>query len=112
MNYKKAIMYGALGWVIMFAIVSALLDIYTQFAFVKVLVAVIAGVVAYILAGYLEIESYKTALIYGILWLIVGIVLDFLITVRFNSAIFTQWSLWLGYIFIVLAPLFRVKEVA
>ncbi len=111
MNWKKAIGFGALLWVLMFVIVSAFIGfkIY-DYVWMEVVTAAIAGVISYILAGYVKPKSFGTALCYGASWLVVGVILDAIVTMRFNPAIFTAWTLWLGYGLVVLAPLLRVKK--
>ncbi|MFA4871925.1 MAG: hypothetical protein WC610_02605 [Patescibacteria group bacterium] len=109
MNWKKAIGFGILIWLIMFAVVSALLGWY-GFLWLRIAVAVVGGIISFILAGYVKPKSAVSALSYGLIWVVAGIILDALITMRFNSAIFSSKTLWLGYFFILLAPLLRVKK--
>ncbi len=111
MNWKKAIGFGILLWVLMFAIVSVFIGfkIY-DYLWIEILIAVIGGIISFILAGYVKPKSYGTALSYGVSWLVVGVILDIIVTMRFNAAIFTAWTLWLGYGLGVLAPLLRVKK--
>jgi hypothetical protein len=109
-NWTKAIGFGALIWLIIFAIVSAVLDLYQDTIWMKVLIALIAGFIAFLLAAKVKPTSIKLALSYGLIWVMVGVVLDALITMRFNLEIFKLWSLWLGYLLILIAPLFKVEE--
>lgn len=111
MNWKKAIGFGALLWVLMFVIVSALIGFKIQeFLWVEIGISIISGVISFILAGYVKPKSFGMALGYGASWLVVGVILDAIVTMRFNPAIFTSWMLWLGYGLVVLAPLLRVKK--
>lgn len=110
MNWKKGIGYGALLWLIMFALVSVLLNSYYLYAWMPIIIAIIAGVISFILAKYIKPINTKMALSYGLLWVIVGLVLDFFVTKQFNPDIFNAWSLWLGYISVLLAPLLVVKK--
>lgn len=110
MNYKKTIGSGLLLWVIMFAVVSAVLGFYNRYFEVKIIIAVTAGIVTYLLAGYVELRRYRNAFEYGIIVLLVGVILDLFITRQFNPDIFSLWSLWLGYAFILLAPFARVRR--
>ena len=112
-NLKKALRvigFGVLLWVIMFAVVSALLTWYNQFIWVKVIVAIIAGVIAFILTGYIKPKNIARALALGLIWVIVGVILDALVTMRFNAEIFQSWSLWLGYFLVLVAPLFGTNK--
>lgn len=111
MNWKKMLGFGALLWVLMFMIISAFIGFKVQESmWLEIGFAVISGVISFILAGYVKPKSYGTAFGYGISWLVVGVILDAIVTMRFNPAIFTAWTLWLGYGLAVLAPLLRVKK--
>lgn len=110
MNWKKGIGYGALLWLIMFALVSALLNLYYLYTWMPIIIALVTGLISFILAKYIKPTNAKLALSYGLLWVIVGLVLDFFITKQFNPNIFSAWSLWLGYILVLLAPLLVVKK--
>ena len=103
--------FGALIWILMFVIVSAFIGfkIY-DYAWMGIVTAVIGGIISYILAGYVKPKSFGMALTCGASWLVVGVILDAIITMRFNSEIFMAWELWLGYGLVVIAPLFRIKK--
>jgi hypothetical protein len=111
MNWKKMIGFGALLWVLMFVIISAFIGFKVpESIWLSVGFAVISGMISFILAGYVKPKSFGMALGYGLSWLVVGVILDIIVTMRFNSAIFSDWTLWLGYGLAVLAPLLRVKK--
>jgi len=46
---------------------------------------------------------------YGFVWVVVGLILDYFVTMRFNTEIFQLWSLWAGYGLIFIAPFLRIK---
>ena len=94
----------------MFAIVSVISDWYQGNTWVKVVVILLAGVIAFFLAGYVKPSSAGLALGYGLVWVVVGLLLDYLITKRFNSEIFSLWSVWTSYALILLAPLLKVEK--
>jgi len=110
-NWKKAAIFGVFLWILMFVIVSVFIafDIY-KFAFMGVVTAVIAGAISYTLARKVKPNTASLALSYGLIWVIIGIVLDTIVTTRFNSEIFSSWSLWLGYSLVLLAPLLILKK--
>ena len=112
MNWKKAIGFGVLLWVLMFVIVSIFIafGIY-DFLWMMIVTAVIAGLISFILAGFVKPRNVGLALGYGLAWVVVGVILDLIVTMRFNPTIFASWTLWLGYVLILLAPLLRVKKV-
>ncbi len=111
MNWQKAVAFGLLLWVIMFAIVSIFVGfkIYDN-ALMKLVTAIIAGIVSLVLAGYVKPGSAKLALTYGISWVIIGAILDAIVTMRYNPLIFQSKGLWLGYLLVLLAPLLKVKK--
>lgn len=110
MGFKKLIWYGILIWLIMFAVVSAFLNAYNQKTWVKVAIVIFGGIVALILAGKAEPSSATIALGYGLGWVIIGVILDTLVTMKYNPEIFQSKWLWAGYIVILLAPLLRIKK--
>lgn len=111
MNWKKAIGFGVLLWILMFVIVSAFIafNIY-QLKWMQIVTAIIAGVIAFLLAGSAKPNKVIIALGFGFCWVVIGVILDAVITMRFNAEIFNSWSLWLGYALILLVPLLRVKK--
>ncbi|MFA6422642.1 MAG: hypothetical protein WCV92_04550 [Candidatus Buchananbacteria bacterium] len=109
MNWKKAIGFGILIWLIMFALVSATLGWYDQLWF-RIVLAIIAGIISLILAGYIKPSSYARALTYGVVFVVIGVILDLLVTRRFNAAIFSDWVLWLSYVLVLVAPMLRVQK--
>ena len=111
MNWKKGVIFGVLIWILMFVIVS----IFTGFkiygsTWMHIITAIIAGAISYVFAGKIKPNKAKLALSYGLAWVLIGVILDALITMRSNPAIFSSRSLWLGYILVLLAPLLQVKK--
>jgi len=113
MNWQKAVVYGLLFWIIMFVVVSIFVafNIYTN-AVMKVITAIIAGIISFVLAGYVKPSNVSVALSYGFSWVVIGVILDAAITMRFNNQIFLSKGLWLGYLLVLLAPLLKVKKAA
>lgn len=114
MHWKKVIGFGLLLWAIMFALVSILiaLNIYDSKdpGIMSWVVAVLGGIVSYILAGYLRPASRAAALGCGAVFVVVGLLLDKLVTTRFSPDILKEISLWFSYALILLAPLLRVRR--
>jgi hypothetical protein len=113
LQWKRAIGFGALLWILMFVIISAFIGfgIY-QGMWMELLGSLLGGGIAYILAGYMKPTSYGLALGYGLTWVVVGVILDAIVTVRFAPNIFTLWTMWVGYALVLLAPMLRVKRSA
>tara|TARA_Y100000310_G_scaffold266543_1_gene278078 strand:- start:29 stop:394 length:366 start_codon:yes stop_codon:yes gene_type:complete len=111
MNILKVIGYGVLIWVLMFAIVSAFVafTIYENVG-AQVILAIISGAIAFFFAGKVKPSKFDKALIFGLIWVIIGLALDALITTKFNEEIFRTWSLWLGYALVIIAPILRIRK--
>ena len=111
MKWIKIISFGILLWILMFAIVSVFIafEIY-GFIWMQAAAAIIAGVISFILAGKIKPDKATLAISYGLTWVVIGLILDALVTMKFNAEIFTLWSLWAGYILVLLAPVLRVKK--
>lgn len=111
LNFKNTLGYGALIWVLMFAIVSVFIGfkIYNAPG-VGIITAFIGGILSYIFAGYAKPKNIIQALVFGLLWAVTGIILDTIVTLRFNPNIFQEASLWLSYALGVIAPTLRVKK--
>ncbi len=111
MNWKKGVIFGVLIWILMFVIVSIFVGfkIYGS-TWMHIITAIIAGAISYVFAGKIKPNKAKLALSYGLAWVLIGVILDALITMRSNPAIFSSRSLWLGYILVLLAPLLQVKK--
>ncbi|MFH1112146.1 MAG: hypothetical protein V1712_03730 [Patescibacteria group bacterium] len=111
MNWKKAIGFGLLLWIIMFVVISVFVgfDIY-KYIWIQIVTALIAGIISYILTGKIKPSIFSLALSYGLVWVAIGLILDLVVTTRFNAAIFSSWTLWLGYILILVVPVLKVKK--
>ena len=111
MNWKKAVLYGLALWVLMFVIISVFVGfkIYEN-VITQVIGALIGGGISYFFVRKIGASSMLKALMYGASFVVVGLILDFAVTKRFNDQIFTTWTLWLGYGLVLLTPLAAVKK--
>jgi hypothetical protein len=107
MKYKKIVGLGALIWGIAFitaAIFVAFSAIDTILA--KIVVPFAVGVAAFFGGKMIDVELPKDILKYSIVWVVIGLLLDLVVTVPFTGwGIFAQWNVWLGYALILFAPL-------
>jgi|SRR3989344_2912818 len=105
MNWQKAIGYGLLWWVLVFAAISVLVA-FGLYAGPGGEIAglVIAVLIAGALASRLQPADLKTGLTYGAAWVVVGLVLDAVITTRFDPGIFSAPTLWVGYVLVLFTP--------
>ena len=104
-NWNKTVGYGALVWAIMFALVSLLAGYALYDTLIsKIIVVLAAGVLSYLFAVNTKPGNMFQAFGYGAAWVIVGVVLDVLITIQFNTALFSSWEYWLSDALILFAP--------
>lgn len=110
LDYKKIFALAVIWWLIMFGALYLVFPWYSQFTWMKMAVAIFAGIMTYTLSAYTPLYGYSDALLFGMIFVAVGIVLDMLITHQFDPDIFTYWSLWLGYALVLFIPLRRVMR--
>lgn len=103
MSWKKALAYGLLMWVIMFAVVSAFIAIgISEFSYTWIITALVAGLLGVILGMVTKPKNIGIGIMYALVWVVIGVILDALITRAFDPTILTQWTLWVGYaVFVV-----------
>ncbi len=77
----------------------------------KVVIIILSGLLSFVAAKYVRPKKVSEALAYGLSWVVIGVILDLLVTRQFKADIFTSKALWVGYLLILLAPLLRVKKV-
>jgi len=112
MKFGKAILFGVMLWAVIFILVCAFVGFKAYDSrWIHILTAVIAGVLSLVFADIVKPRSVIMALGYGFTWVVIGVILDAIITIRFNPAIFMSRLLWAGYVLVLLAPLLRVKKV-
>lgn len=111
MDWKKAFGLGVVFWILMFVIVSIFIafNFYTN-GEPNIIIALIAGIVSYFLSAYAKPKNITEALKLGFTWVIVGLILDGIVTTRFSATVFQMWTLWLGYGLALLAPALRVSK--
>lgn len=111
-SWKKGLLLGLLIWVVMFAIVSALIGfkVYGE-PWGKALIVVLDAVVVFYCARNVKPANLAVGFWYAACWTVIGVVLDALVTLRFNPAIFQSLNLWVGYAVGFLVALFGYKFV-
>ncbi len=113
MNWKKAIGFGVLIWVIMFVVVFVFAVLNMPFnTTTDILMTIIVLLVVYILARYATPKTYGTALGYGLVFTAVGIIIDFLVNTIFASGMLGLNNIyyWISYALVALVPLLAVKK--
>ena len=75
-----------------------------------IITTVISLVAVYFCAKNIAPKNYLEAIEYGLIFAVVGVILDFLISKRFAPDIFISVSYWVSYILVILVPLLTVKK--
>jgi hypothetical protein len=113
MDLKRILVYGALGWVLIFFEVSILLFGFklTQSELIYhivhyILLIMIVAIVALLYFNGKVKKGFTEGIFVGILFLLVGIILDSLITIplfmKMNYSFFLDIYLWIGFFISVL----------
>ncbi len=104
-NWSKVIGYGISIWIIMFAVVWFFVGIswYDNTAS-DIVILLIAALLTYSFSASLRSTSASQGFGVGFVWIVIGIVLDLIISGRFLPGIFKDWYYWVGYAVILLVP--------
>ncbi|MCR4280692.1 MAG: hypothetical protein NUV82_04730 [Candidatus Komeilibacteria bacterium] len=111
MHWKKALGFGLLLWVMMFVTTSIFIILAWVNTTADIILAIFAGIFAYILTSYIRPLSTGTALSYGLIFVIIYIILDLIITASFEPNLFRHWTQYLTYIFILFAPIIKTERI-
>ncbi len=104
-SWSKAIGFGFLIWAIMAVTLWALGGITSMSTlWAHGLVAVAGTIAAFFLAQNVKAESGMQAAGYGIAWVAIVLILDFVVTHRFDVHIFAIWQYWLGAALVFVSP--------
>lgn len=112
MKYIHGIGYGVACWGIMVVFIFLFVALKQGDKLIfELFSAVIGGIAAYWLAGYLKPATMGTAFGYGVIFVVVGVILDLLITNNvLNMNVLAMWPMWVGYALVLLAPLLQVRK--
>lgn len=109
-SWFKAIGFGILIWAIMFLLAAILVAAGITIGIGWSLALALAiGVVAYSFALSADSAGLGQAFGYGLLWAIIGIALDLIITRQFQDNLFSMWTYWVGYALVFFAPWFEYE---
>lgn len=105
--------YGLLfGWgVVMYSVLFLLWSAFIAYGFIEgtspILIALFVLIILAIIAGRsLHLSSWVDILPYSFAWALIFALFDVLITVPFAGwQIYSEWSVWAGYLLIVIVPL-------
>jgi hypothetical protein len=104
-DWKRAVSYGVVIWVVLFVVASIFVGFRAgENIIFGLIMIVLAFGLSYYFGGKIGIKNLTIGLQYGLVFALVSLILDLIITARFTTTVFSQWHLWLGYIGIILAP--------
>lgn len=111
-NWKKAISSGIIIWGVAFVVVSVLMAIGIREGYLNwIITTIIIAITGYKLAQKMSLKNMNSALSVGLLWVIVVVLLDWLITTHFATmAFFSDYKIWVSYAIILLIPVFSMKK--
>ena len=79
----------------------------------EIIMLIAGAIVAYIAGRNLNSVSVGGILKYSIGWVIIAFILDVLLTVPYSGwALYSEWSVWVGYALVLVAPTLAVKKSA
>ncbi|OGE74048.1 MAG: hypothetical protein A3C49_03960 [Candidatus Doudnabacteria bacterium RIFCSPHIGHO2_02_FULL_42_25] len=104
-NWFKAVGFGALVWAIMFIAASIFVGFgITINLWAEITLAIVGGIAAYLLAINIRAPAPMSAFGYGAVFVVVGVILDLIVSQQFVSGLFTMWTYYLGYALVLFAP--------
>ncbi len=111
MNISKSVGLGVACWGVMIVAMFIFMAFkVADNAIFEWISAIVGGIASYWLAGYLKPSSMGTALGYGVVFVIVGVVLDLIITEKVMPGALSMLPMQVGYVLVLLAPLLQVKK--
>lgn len=112
MNLLKSLGFGAIIYGVAFIVASAFIGfgITSENSLVQGVTMLAVSTAAFLLAKNLNFADSNEMLKYSFSWVIVGLILDALITTRFTGwEFFYRLDIWLSYALILLVPLLALK---
>lgn len=108
---SKLLGYGAIIWAVAFIVASAFVGFkVTNQLIVQGITTLATVITTYFLASSLNVSEIKEIIKYAIAWVIVGLILDVIITTRYTGwSFFSRWDIWLSYILGFVVTLLAVK---
>jgi hypothetical protein len=105
-NWAKGLGFGIIIWVVMLVIALALGWIGVEATLASnLIVAVVAGVLSYLIARTMHPYTFSQMAGYGLLWAIIGLVLDLGFMHGFDFSVMSDWQYWLLFAAVFVGPL-------
>lgn len=113
LDWKKLILYPLAIYAVIFLFISALIGfkIDQTAGWVTVATLAISIIGLYIASRAAKIDSMKNAVILGLVWVVVMIVLDLILTMPFTGvAYFKAWTTYLAYAITFIMPVIFARS--
>lgn len=107
LTWQKLILYPAAIWAVIYLFICALVGFKmdTSASWVWIVTIIISIIGLYIASRAANIKELKKALILGLVWVIVMVILDLILTLPFTGATyFSSWKTYLAYGIAFLMP--------
>lgn len=103
-NWAKAFIFAVLIWVVATLVLLASNITNLSYDWAHGLVALAFGFMAFLLSLNAKPESMTEAFEYGIVWSVIGFLLDAVLVRPYDTHIFASWQSWASYGLALLAP--------
>ncbi len=106
-NAKKLLLYPAVVWVVIYLFICILIGfkINTSADWVMMATTLISIVGLFYAAKIAGIKDFKKALLLGLVWVLVMVVLDLILTMPFVPGYFSNWKTYFSYGITFLMPI-------
>jgi len=103
---RSTAVYGMIFWMTMFIAVSILIAFRLYDSILsKIAILTLAGLLGYLFSKKTKPQKMMMAVFMGAGFVAIGLILDGLVTYRFDPTIFSQPYLWAGYIFVLIGAI-------
>lgn len=111
-NWKKTISSGIIIWAVAFIVASALIAIGVKNVFLQWLIIQVAVVITgYKFVKKLSFNTKTIAIVTGLVWVAVMLVLDLVVTRYFTTmSYFYDWKSWVSYVIILFLPVITIYK--
>jgi hypothetical protein len=107
LTWQKLVLYPAAIWAVIYLFICALIGfkVNTMADWVMIVTTLISLVGLYIASRAVNIKDIKKAIILGLVWVIVMVILDLILTAPFAYRYFDSWKTYVNYAIVFLMPI-------
>ena len=113
MNWKKIVLPPVAIYAVIFLFISTLIGakVPTGGVWITIVNFIITIVGLYLATNYAKPKNMQNGLVYGLIWLVIFVVLDLILTRPFAGwGYFASWKTWIVYALTILMPTFLPKK--